>query len=113
MEQSLINELMNVIHIILTTLDVTFILMCNICTYLVIKFSEDIITKKGTSILFKRIITLLVGIVLGIFTFCLNKNCDIVQLFYSFIFSLFSFDYIFKPIIRKFSSVDYKKKSSN
>lgn len=113
MEQSLMNELTNIIHRIATTLDVTFVLMCNICVYLTIKTLEDIKLKKSTSILFKRIITFIIGIILGIITFCLDKNCNIVQLFYSFIFSLFSFDYIFKPILKKFKCIDYKKKEDN
>lgn len=46
MEQSLMNELTNIIHRIATTLDVTFVLMCNICVYLAIKTLEDIKLKK-------------------------------------------------------------------
>jgi hypothetical protein len=82
------SELTNIIHRIATTLDVTFVLMCNICVYLAIKTLEDIKLKKSTSILFKRIITFIVGIVLGVITFYLDKNYIFCLFWYNLLHTL-------------------------
>lgn len=101
MEQNILNQILSVI-------DFGFIFICNSITYLLIKLLEEIKFKKQTSILFKRSITLIVGIIFGLVVYSID-NTNPLKLLYSFIFSLLSFDYIFKPILRKFKSFDYKK----
>lgn len=101
MEQNILNQILSVI-------DFGFVFICNSITYLLIKLLEEIKFKKQTSILFKRSITLIVGIIFGLVVYSIN-NTNPLKLLYSFIFSLLSFDYIFKPILRKFKSFDYKK----
>lgn len=101
MEQNILNQILSVI-------DFGFVFICNSITYLLIKLLEEIKFKKQTSILFKRSITLIVGIIFGLVVYIID-NTNPLKLLYSFIFSLLSFDYIFKPILRKFKSFDYKK----
>lgn len=101
MEQNILNQILSVI-------DFGFVFICNSITYLLIKLLEEIKFKKQTSILFKRSITLIVGIIFGLVVYSID-NTNPLKLLYSFIFSLLSFDYIFKPILRKFKSFDYKK----
>lgn len=101
MEQNILNQILSVI-------DFGFVFICNSITYLLIKLLEEIKFKKQTSILFKRSITLIVGIIFGFVVYSID-NTNPLKLLYSFIFSLLSFDYIFKPILRKFKSFDYKK----
>lgn len=101
MEQNILNQILSVI-------DFGFVFICNSITYLLIKLLEEIKFKKQTSILFKRSITLIVGIIFGLVVYSID-NINPLKLLYSFIFSLLSFDYIFKPILRKFKSFDYKK----
>lgn len=101
MEQNILNQILSVI-------DFGFVFICNSITYLIIKLLEEIKFKKQTSILFKRSITLIVGIIFGLVVYSID-NTNPLKLLYSFIFSLLSFDYIFKPILRKFKSFDYKK----
>lgn len=101
MEQNILNQIFSVI-------DFGFVFICNSITYLLIKLLEEIKFKKQTSILFKRSITLIVGIIFGLVVYSVD-NTNPLKLLYSFIFSLLSFDYIFKPILRKFKSFDYKK----
>lgn len=101
MEQNILNQ-------ILLVIDFGFVFICNSITYLLIKLLEEIKFKKQTSILFKRSITLIVGIIFGLVVYSID-NTNPLKLLYSFIFSLLSFDYIFKPILRKFKSFDYKK----
>lgn len=101
MEQNISNQILSVI-------DFGFVFICNSITYLLIKLLEEIKFKKQTSILFKRSITLIVGIIFGLVVYSID-NTNPLKLLYSFIFSLLSFDYIFKPILRKFKSFDYKK----
>lgn len=101
MEQNILNQILSVI-------DFGFVFICNSITYLLIKLLEEIKFKKQTSILFKRSITLIVGIIFGLVVYSID-NTNPLKLLYSFVFSLLSFDYIFKPILRKFKSFDYKK----
>ena len=101
MEQNILNQILSII-------DFGFVFICNSITYLLIKLLEEIKFKKQTSILFKRSITLIVGIIFGLVVYSID-NTNPLKLLYSFIFSLLSFDYIFKPILRKFKSFDYKK----
>lgn len=101
MEQNILNQILSVI-------DFGFVFICNSITYLLIKLLEEIKFKKQTSILFKRSITLIVGIIFGLVVYSID-NTNPLKLLYSFILSLLSFDYIFKPILRKFKSFDYKK----
>jgi hypothetical protein len=93
---------------ILKSIDLGFICICNLFTYMVIKNLEVFFTLKYTPLKIKRIITLIVGIFFGILIYNI-KDIDLCTLIYSFVFSLFSFDYIFKPILKRFKTLDYKK----
>lgn len=99
----------NVLSQILNSLDFSFIFIVNLITYLAIKGIEEIITKKAISKLMKRIITFLIGILVGLVVLQIGETKPVV-IFYSFFFSLISFDYIFKPILKKFDIANYKSK---
>lgn len=99
----------NVLSQILNSLDFSFIFIVNLITYLAIKGIEEIITKKAISKLMKRIVTFLIGILVGLVVLQIGETKPVV-IFYSFFFSLISFDYIFKPILKKFDIANYKSK---
>ena len=104
----------NIISQILNSLDFGFIFCVNLVTYLIIKFFEELKNKKITRTL-KRIITFISGIVIGFLVLKINKDAKPVIIFYSFFFSLLSFDYIFKPILNKFGgeTFNYRKSEDN
>ena len=99
----------SVLSQILSSLDFGFIFIVNLITYLAIKGIEEIITKKAISKLMKRIVTFLIGILVGLVVLQIGETKPVV-IFYSFFFSLISFDYIFKPILKKFDIANYKSK---
>lgn len=99
----------NVLSQILGSLDFGFIFIVNLITYLAIKGIEEIITKKAISKLMKRVVTFLIGILVGLVVLQIGETKPVV-IFYSFFFSLISFDYIFKPILKKFDIANYKSK---
>lgn len=99
----------SVLSQILGSLDFGFIFIVNLITYLAIKGIEEIITKKAISKLMKRVVTFLIGILVGLVVLQIGETKPVV-IFYSFFFSLISFDYIFKPILKKFDIANYKSK---
>lgn len=99
----------NILSQILNSLDFCFIFIVNLVTYLCIKGIEEIFTKKPISKLLKRIVTFSIGIIIGFIVLKISKDTKPVVIFYSFFFSLISFDYIFKPIIKRFSNINYKQ----
>lgn len=99
----------SVLSQIFSSLDFGFIFIVNLITYLAIKGIEEIITKKAISKLMKRIVTFLIGILVGLVVLQIGETKPVV-IFYSFFFSLISFDYIFKPILKKFDIANYKSK---
>ena len=99
----------SVLSQILNSLDFGFIFMINLITYLVIKTIEDTIIKKAMSKLIKILITFVIGILVSFVVLQIGETKPVV-IFYSFFFSLISFDYIFKPILKKFNIANYKSK---
>lgn len=99
----------SVLSQILGSLDFGFIFIVNLITYLAIKGIEEIIIKKAISKLMKRVVTFLIGILVGLVVLQIGETKPVV-IFYSFFFSLISFDYIFKPILKKFDIANYKSK---
>ena len=104
----------NIISQILNSLDFGFIFCVNLVTYLIIKFFEELKNKKITRVL-KRIITFVSGIVIGFLVLKINEDAKPVIIFYSFFFSLLSFDYIFKLILNIFGgeTFNYRKSEDN
>ncbi|QIG63360.1 hypothetical protein DAC16_127 [Bacteroides phage DAC16] len=102
----------NILSQILNSLDFGFIFIVNLVTYLLIKGIEEIITKKPISKLLKRIVTFSTGIIIGFIVLKISEDTKPVIIFYSFFLSLISFDYIFKPIIKRFSNINYKQSDS-
>lgn len=100
----------NIINQILSSLDFGFIFCVNLVTYLLIKFIEETSNKKITKVI-KRIITFISGVIIGFIVLKINEDSKPVVIFYSFFFSLLSFDYIFKPFLNKFGGefFNYRK----
>lgn len=84
--------------------DLLFMLICNLATFSVIKFYSEYLKhkkKNKVSTWTKRIISFVVGIIVGVCYYFINKDCNISILFNSFIAQFLTWDYVFKPIIKK------------
>ncbi|MBR4590330.1 hypothetical protein [uncultured Methanobrevibacter sp.] len=84
--------------IFLSSIDVVYIIMCNIATYAVIKM---IVTFRENDLKtsWKRIISTIVAIVLGIVMISLGHDKESV--FYGFFIQFLVYDYLWKWIIKK------------
>lgn len=86
-----------ILETLFQSVDIVYIIMCNVCTYTVLQFLKELKLKfdKGQ----KRIISSLIAIVLGvIFTMCFYHNPESV--FYGFFIQFLTWDYFFKPFIQ-------------
>ena len=99
-----------IINQILGSLNFGYIFCVNLITYLIIKFLEDCKKIKLVKVKRKYKISLafVIGIIVGLCVFYIDSNTQPITIFYSFFFSLISFDYIFKPLMKRFK-FDYKK----
>lgn len=95
-------EELTIINMILEYVDVMYIFMCNLITYLVISTLQSICVngriKKG----WKRILSACIGIVMGVLmVFVFGHNGETV--FYSFFIQFLTWDYVIKELKEKFS----------
>lgn len=97
-----------IISRIMESLDFGLIFCINIISYFVIKLIDEI-SKKYTPKLIKILITFIVGFITCFVVYKMSNEPDFIKIFYSFFFSLLSYDYIFKPILKKFK-FSYKDK---
>ena len=96
------------INEIINSFDWSYMLVVNLITYLVIQaINEKTKKKKSLKKLTKMLITIVIGVLIAIANYFLKENTDLLKLFYSFVLSMISFDYIFKPILKKIK-LDYK-----
>lgn len=96
-----------IFDILLNSFDFGYMLATNILTYVVIKAIDYLNKDKVVSLWTKRLIAFICGIILGGILTAFNGFSAIIL--YSFILSLISWDFIFKPIIKKFKNIDYRK----
>lgn len=83
---------------VLQNLNFVYIFMCNIVTYLIIK-----IIPKDLTTIWKRIISTVVAIILGIagiFWFAYDKE----TIFCSFFVQFLMYDYVIKSFVNKYGS---------
>lgn len=94
----------SILHELTQYFDVGYFISVILITYLVIKliFPD---CKKGL----KQIITIVIGLVLGYFW---SKQISYDKLIPTFAFSVISYDYIVKRMLKKLK-VDYRHKSEN
>ena len=85
-----------------SALDLSYIALCNIVTYLLIQSLESILgktIKRG----WKRLISAVAAIVLGFFMLCLDHEFE--GLFYGFFVQFLTWDYVFKGWLNKLSKI--------
>ena len=99
--------ILELINKTLESFDFPFCIIVNIATYLVIKLYTDYKKKSQISTCNKRLIFLAISIITAIVYYATGSDCKTI--FNSFIFSLVSWSWIFKPICNKFNIGYYSK----
>lgn len=95
-------EELNIIQMVLEYVDVIYIVICNVITYLLLNFIQKISKTKINKSL-KRTISAIVGVFLGfLVVYAFGHNGETV--FYSFFIQFLTWDYFFKWIKNKFKT---------
>ena len=89
---------MDLIMNFISTLDLEYILMCNTVTYLVVQVFSKL--HWGDSTVVKRFISCIVATFLALVLYY-NFHHELEGLFYGFFLQFLSWDYFFKPIIKR------------
>lgn len=93
-------EELNIIQMVLEYVDVIYIVMCNVITYLLLTITQKLSKAKINKPL-KRTISAIVGVFLGfLVVYAFGHNGETV--FYSFFIQFLTWDYFFKWIKNKF-----------
>ena len=88
-------------------LDIPYMLVVNVMTYLIIKSIDSMNGEKAVPKYLKVCTAIIVGILIGVGAWYLGAEAKTI--FYSFFISIVSWD-IFKVIIKKYlPNIDYKK----
>lgn len=96
-----------IVDLLLGSFDFGYMFSVNVLTYIIIKIVDKFNGRKKVKVWQKRTIAVLCGIIIGGIITIINGFSNI--LLYSFILSLVTWDTVFKPIIKRISSIDYKK----
>lgn len=96
-----------VLDLLLNSFDFGFMFAVNILTYVIIKTIDYYNGEKSVPTWIKRTVALICGLMLGLIVTIVSGFSTTIL--YSFILSLVSWDALFKPIIKKFKIIDYKK----
>lgn len=99
-----------IIDLILGSFDFGYSFSVNILTYLIIKLIDNLNGNKEVPTYLKRTLAIICGIILGIIM-SLTQGFSMI-IIYSFIFSLVSWDAVFKPILKHYKQLDYFKDGS-
>ena len=99
-----------IIDLVLGSFDFGYSFSVNILTYLVIKLIDNLNGEKEIPTYGKRLIAIGCGIILGTIMSVTEGFSMIIV--YSFIFSLVSWDAIFKPVLKHYKKLDYFKDGS-
>lgn len=83
------------------TIDITYVVLCNIITYLLIQTIESI-SGKNTKTGVKRIISTISALFLGVFMWLIMDH-EGEGLFYGFFLQFLTWDYLFKGWLNKLS----------
>lgn len=95
-------EELNIIQMVLEYVDVIYIVICNVITYLLLNFIQKVSKTKINKSL-KRTISAIVGVFLGfLVVYGFGHNGETV--FYSFFIQFLTWDYFFKWIKNKFKT---------
>ena len=96
--------------IFMSSIDVMYIIMCNIATYAVIKMISTL-RGKDLSTSWKRIISAVVAIILGITS--VNMGHDKEAILYGFFIQFIVYDYLWKWAIKKLEKFESADKTKN
>ena len=96
-----------IVDLLLGSFDFGYMFSVNVLTYIIIKIVDKFNGRKKVKVCQKRTIAVLCGIIIGGIITIMGGFSNI--LLYSFILSLVTWDILFKPIIKRISSIDYKK----
>lgn len=99
-----------IIDLILGSFDFGYSFSVNILTYLIIKLIDNLNGNKEVPTYLKRTLAIICGIILGTIM-SLTQGFSMI-IIYSFIFSLVSWDAVFKPILKHYKQLDYFKDGS-
>lgn len=94
----------------MSSIDVMYIIMCNIATYAVIKMVHTL-TGKDLSTSWKRITSTTVAIVLGIIS--VNMGHDKEAVLYGFFIQFIVYDYFWKWAIKKLENFTHTDKTKH
>lgn len=96
-------EDINILQTILGYIDIIYIVMCNIITYVIINSIQIYYNNIKLKRWVKRSISALIGVLLGIvIVVCFGHNTETV--FYSFFIQFLTWDYVIKEIKNKLQS---------
>lgn len=96
-----------IITAVMGQIDVAFMLDVNILTWLIIKQIDSRNGEKPVDQLVKFLISVFVGAAVGAVAI-FACSVDAIKILYSFLLSLVSWDFIFKPLFKKVN-IDYFK----
>lgn len=97
-----------IVDTIINGIDLILMFVTNIVTYLVIKVIDELNGDKDVSTNIRRFVSFISAIFISIIIILIDKEPDYTKTFYSCILSLVSWDLLFKPIIERFKTIDYK-----
>lgn len=91
---------MDIFLSLLEQIDLMYIFICNAATYIILQILRLSCKKVKQSTLFKRMISTVTAVALGLLMCLVFKHpCEAV--FYGFFIQFISWDYFFKPIIKR------------
>lgn len=99
----------NIINILLDSFDIAYMFAVNVLTYIVIKMIDELNGEKAVPVWQKRMVAVICGLLLGLLIYAGNGYEFTPKIVYSFILSLVTWDTVFKPIVKYFKHLDYKK----
>lgn len=103
-------EVLEFVKSIIYSFNLMYLVVVNLATYGIIKIIDDLNGVKPVSTWCKRIVATVIGITIG-YILINNYNAESEKIFYSFFLSFISWDYLFKPIVKRLGTkFDYKHK---
>lgn len=93
-------EILNkIVDALISNFDFAFMLSVNVLTFIIIKIIDELNKERQVSTWIKRFIAVICGAGLAVLFFY-SADVRLSILVYSFILSLISWDFIFRPIVK-------------
>lgn len=90
----------DIISYITSNINIMYIIICNIVTYLVLNMCEKLNNERKMKRIWKRIIAFAIALGIGLAEIFLLKH-SIDPIFYGMFIQFISWDYLFKPIMKR------------